>query len=153
MAEMKRREFIEMAGPAALGLAASLGLARVTTAQPAETKEKTGASKRVKIGQIGTAHAHAAGKTSTLRKLKEEYEVVGVVEPDPERRRVAEDQPAYRGLTWMTEEQLLSTTGLQAVAVETAVGDLVPTAARCVAAHVDSGAAVDGQRLTLHQVA
>jgi len=70
--------------------------------------------------------------------------VVGVVEPDPERRRVAEDQPAYRGLTWMTEEQLLSTTGLQAVAVETAVGDLVPTAARCVAAgmhlHLDKPA-------------
>lgn len=36
-------------------------------------------------------------------------------------------------MTWLTEEQLLNTKGLNAVAVETAVRDLVPTAARCVA--------------------
>jgi len=46
----------------------------------------------------------------------------------------AGNDPAYRGLAWMTEEQLLSTKGLAAVAVETDVPDLAPTAARCIEA-------------------
>lgn len=92
------------------------------------------AGQRVKVGQIGVGHAHASGKMSTLRKLADDYEVVGVVEPDAARRRAWEGHAIYRGLRWMTEEQLLGTTGLQAVAVETAVCDLVPTALRCVEA-------------------
>jgi len=72
----------------------------------------------------------------TLRKLDREYEVVGIVEPDQESRRAVENRPAYKGLKWMTEEQLLSTKGLRAVAVETAKCDLVPTAMRCVNARM-----------------
>lgn len=102
------------------------------------------ARERIKVGQIGVGHDHASGKMSTLRKLADEYDVVGVVEPDPALRKAWENHPAYRGLTWMTEEQLLNTPGLRAVAVETQVGDLVPTAARCVAAgmhlHLDKPA-------------
>jgi predicted dehydrogenase len=73
---------------------------------------------RIKIGQIGTGHEHAAGKMSTFRKLSDRYEVVGIVEPDPELRKRHEKNPAYQGLTWMTEEQLFNTGGMQAVAVE-----------------------------------
>ncbi len=91
-------------------------------------------SERIKIGQIGIGHNHASAKMATLRKLASQYEVVGVVEPDSEWRRKRGSDPAYRGLAWMTEEQLLNTKGLQAVAVETDVCDLVPTAARCVEA-------------------
>ncbi|HUT93022.1 MAG TPA: Gfo/Idh/MocA family oxidoreductase [Thermoguttaceae bacterium] len=136
---MRRREFIEICGPAAFGLAASLGLAGATTGHAAEqpaAKARGAPKQRVKVGQIGTGHAHAGGKMSTFRKLEADYEVVGVVEPDAALRRKWQDHPVYRGLKWMTEEELLNTTGLQAVAVETAVRDLVPTAARCVAAGV-----------------
>ncbi len=73
---------------------------------------------RIKIGQIGTGHEHASGKMSTFRKLSDHYEVVGIVEPDPELRKRRQNHATYRGLTWMTEEQLLNTPGLQAVAVE-----------------------------------
>lgn len=136
MVKIKRREFLA-AGSAAIGLAASAPFARAAA-------EKSGAGRRIKIGQIGTGHAHAGGKMSTLRKLKEEFDVVGVVEPDPELRRAVEKHAIYRGLEWMTEEQLLNTKGLEAVAVETGVGDLIPTAARCVAAgmhlHLDKPA-------------
>jgi predicted dehydrogenase len=69
----------------------------------------------------------------TMRK-SEEFEVVGVVEPDAERRAAAEKTKTYEGVPWMTEEQLLNAPGLQAVAVETIIKDLVPTATRCVAA-------------------
>lgn len=89
---------------------------------------------RIKIGQIGIGHNHASAKMATFRKLHEHYEVVGVVEPDPEWRKQRGHDPAYRDLTWMTEEQLLNTEGVTAVAVETDVGDLVPTAARCIEA-------------------
>lgn len=69
---------------------------------------------------------------ATLRKLAGHFEVVGVAEPSAAWRKKRGNDPAYRGLTWMTEEQLLNTKGLAAVAVETDVCDLVPTAARCI---------------------
>ena len=98
---------------------------------------------RIKVGQIGTGHAHAAGKMEALRK-SEDYEVVGLVESDPARRAAAEKSPTYRELPWLTEEQLFNVPGLQAVAIETGVKDLLATAARCVAAgkhiHLDKPA-------------
>ncbi len=99
---------------------------------------------KIKVGQIGVGHAHAGGKMATLRKLADHYEVVGVVEPDEALRRQWQDHPIYRGLTWMTEEQLLGTAGLKAVAVETRVCDLLPAAGRSIDAgmhiHLDKPA-------------
>lgn len=88
---------------------------------------------KIRIAQIGVAHAHAAGKMDAMRHSAE-FEVIGIAEPDRQRRAAAEKNPAYAGLSWLTEEQLLNAPGLQVVAVETEVKDLVPTAARCVAA-------------------
>ena len=68
----------------------------------------------------------------TFRKLTDHYEVVGIVEPDPALRKKHENDPVYRDLKWMTEEELFNTKGLRAVAVETLIRDLVPTAARCI---------------------
>ena len=130
---ISRREFLsrssKIAGAGVLGLAAS-PIAR------AASPDLGPKDKRIKIGQIGTAHAHARGKMETLRKLDREYEVVGIVEPDAKRRKAVENRSAYKGLKWMTEEQLLNTKGLQAVAVETAKHALVPTATRCVNARM-----------------
>jgi predicted dehydrogenase len=126
---MLRRRFLELSA-----LAATTSVAAAST----------GPKRRVKVGQIGTGHAHAGGKMNGLCRLTDEFEVVGLVEPDPERRRLAESQAVYRGLKWMTEEQLFNTPGLEAVVVETVVRDLVPTARRCIAAgmhlHMDKPA-------------
>ena len=92
------------------------------------------AGRRIRIGQLGIGHNHGAAKMATLRRLSEHFEVVGLAEPDPEWRRKRGTDPAYQGLPWLTEEQLLNTKGLQAVAVETDVPDLVPAAQRCVEA-------------------
>ncbi|QDS95691.1 putative oxidoreductase YhhX [Roseimaritima multifibrata] len=101
-------------------------------------------SKRIKIGQIGTAHAHASGKMSAIRSLPEIFEVVGIVEPDKERRKKAESAAAYQGLTFLEQDQLLNTPGLAAVAVETEIEQLTPTAIQCLKAgmhvHVDKPA-------------
>lgn len=100
--------------------------------------------RKIKVGQIGTGHAHASGKMDALRKMTEDYEVVGVVEPDEKLRLENTDARVYRGLKWMSEEQLLNTPGLEAVAVETTVPDLIATASRCIHAgmhlHLDKPA-------------
>jgi predicted dehydrogenase len=97
---------------------------------------------RIKVGQIGVGHAHAS-KLAVFRQSPD-YEVVGVVEPDPALRERAETQDAYRGLPWMTREQLLNAPGLQAVLVETRVRDLLDAAEACVRAgkhvHLDKPA-------------
>jgi predicted dehydrogenase len=98
---------------------------------------------RIKIGQIGVGHAHAAGKMAAYR-ANTDFEVVGLVEPDPELRAAAQSAPQYQGLRWMTQEELLNEPGLQAVAVETRVRDLLDTAEVCVEAgmhiHLDKPA-------------
>lgn len=94
-------------------------------------------SERIKIGQIGVTHEHAGVRMNSLRKLlSEQFEVVGIV--DDRASKVARSKSAssnlkpYEGLPWLTEEELFKVPGLQAVIVETANADLVPTAIRCM---------------------
>lgn len=98
---------------------------------------------KIKIGQIGTRHAHASGQLAALRKSAD-FLVVGVVEPDAARRKRVQNRDEYAGLPWLTEEQLLNTPGLQAVAVETEVGGLLDAAQSVVDAglhlHLDKPA-------------
>ncbi|MEZ6086487.1 MAG: Gfo/Idh/MocA family oxidoreductase [Pirellulaceae bacterium] len=101
-------------------------------------------TKRIRIGQIGTKHAHASGKISAIRKLNDDFEIVGIVEPDEARRAAVGSQDAYRDLPFLTLEQLLNSDALSAVAVETTVDQLVPTAMLCLQAgkhiHLDKPA-------------
>ena len=130
MSFIDRRQFFSTAGAACLSIAASSSLAS------AVKKEK------IKIGQIGTGHAHASRVFSELRQVTDDYEVVGIVENDPERRKSLGD--SFQGVKLISEEELLNTKGLQAVVVETEVQDLLPTAQRCVEAgmsiHLDKPA-------------
>lgn len=95
-------------------------------------------------------HAHAS-KLAAFRQSNE-FEVVGIVEPDAALRTTAQDQAPYRGLTWMTREQLLNAPGLQLVLVETRVRDLLNAAEACVTAgkhvHLDKPA---GESLPQYQ--
>lgn len=107
-----------------------------TPAAHAQSKPK------IKIGQIGTGHAHAS-KLGVYR-ASDEYEVVGIVEPDENLRAKAEKQAVYKDLPWMTTEQLLNVPGLQAVLVETEVRDSLAAAELAVKAgmhvHLDKPA-------------
>ena len=99
--------------------------------------------KKIRIGQIGTAHGHAAGKLDVYHKSAD-FEVVGVAEPDERLRQAAASLPAFRDVTWMTVEQLLNSPDLQAVAVETEPRHLLKHAEQCVEAgkhvHLDKPA-------------
>lgn len=131
---MHRRNFLRAMGRA--GVVAST----IWSTRAAETTRRPS---RLRIGQIGTGHAHAAGKMAVLRRSPD-FEVVGIVEPNEELRRLAEKQRAYQGVRWKSEEELLNITGLRAVAVETEVKDLLAVGARCIGAglhlHLDKPA-------------
>lgn len=138
MTTNSRREFLgALSGSALAGtLASSLTWTMPANAAPQPDRPK------IKIGQIGVGHAHAS-KLSVYR-TSPEYEVVGIVEPDPQLRQQAEKQAAFQGLRWLTQEQLLNEPGLQAVLVETRVRDLLNAAHACVSAgkhvHLDKPA-------------
>ncbi|HEY2415125.1 MAG TPA: Gfo/Idh/MocA family oxidoreductase [Pirellulaceae bacterium] len=122
-----------------LAASAAFGAAVASRAEFATADER---KPRLKIGQIGVGHAHAT-KLSVYRESPD-YEVVGIFEPDKELRERAKEQPAFRDVPFITEEQLLNTAGLSAVLVETHVRDLLSTAQRCVDAgkhiHLDKPA-------------
>lgn len=102
--------------------------------------------KKLKIAQIGVCHEHASGKMHTLRNfLSDTYEIVGVVNDSATsgtpRFGDSVNLEPYKGLNWMTEEEVLNYPGLDAVAVEVPNNDLVPVAIRCMernlAMHMD----------------
>jgi len=136
MTSVDRRTFL--AGTAAAGLSLAANSPRSVTASRVARAKKP----RIKIGQIGTGHAHARGVFAQLKQVTDDFELVGIVENDPERRKAIGD--TYQDVKVITEEQLLNTKGLQAVVVETEVQDLLPTAGRCIDAgmhiHLDKPA-------------
>ncbi len=97
-----------------------------------------GKQNRIRIGQIGLAHPHATGKLNAIRSLPDTYDLVGVVEPDLSLRK------RTKGVTFISLDQLMNAKGLQAVAIETRVRDLVTTALPVVEAgkhiHLDKPA-------------
>lgn len=140
MRGIDRRDFVKTAGLLAVGL-------------PAGRANEV--AERIRIGQIGTGHAHASGVFSQLKQT-DDFEVVGVVENNPERRQALGD--SYQDVKLISEEQLLNTQGLRAVVVETEVEQLLPTAMRCAAAglhiHLDkpAGESLAGFRSLLNEM-
>jgi predicted dehydrogenase len=119
---MNRRVFLAETGLG--GLAATLpAVLRGAAARP-----------RVRVAQIGTAHAHAAEKWAALGALAADVERVGLCEPDPERRERARGEPEYADAEWLDLEAVLRRTDVDAVLVETELPDLMAMAERVLAA-------------------
>ncbi len=108
----------------------------------AESQDQAAKKRPIKIGQIGVGHAHAT-KLAVYRSSPD-YEVVGVVEPDPNLRKRLQSQKAFQGVPVMTQEQLLNIDDLQVVLVETQVRNSLDVATQAVAAgkhvHLDKPA-------------
>ncbi|MDR1964937.1 MAG: Gfo/Idh/MocA family oxidoreductase [Planctomycetaceae bacterium] len=124
--DFSRRSFLKTSGLLAAGATLSGGLSVNSNVYSAE-------SQKIKIGQLGTGHMHAY-KIEDLRKLGDLFEVVGIAEDDPKQRAATENQGCYRGLKWMTSEELLAIPDLEAVSVETEEHLLLPAALRCIRA-------------------
>ncbi len=91
--------------------------------------------KKIKIGQIGVCHEHAAGKIKALRLRPDLFEIVGVADDRQLKtpRFAGDDLTPYDGLKMMSEAELLAIPGLEAVTVEVPNLELVPTAKRVLA--------------------
>ena len=72
----------------------------------------------IRMAQYGTKHGHAAGKLKAMLD-NPEVEVVGLYEPDAERRRQVADDELYRQVRFLdSEEELLGDSSIVAVASE-----------------------------------
>jgi predicted dehydrogenase len=82
---------------------------------------------RIKVGMLGVGHSHAAGKMEVFR-ASDDYEVVGVVEPDAALARAAQNSASFKDLPFISRDQLLNTPGLALVVVETNVPGILDAA-------------------------
>ena len=78
---------------------------------------------RLRDGQIGTSHAHAAGKMDALRSLPDLYDVVGFAEPIAARQAAAQKAKSFSGLKYLTEAEILADPTIRVVVIETTLED------------------------------
>ena len=78
---------------------------------------------RLRVGQIGTSHAHAAGKMDALRSLPDLYDVVGFAEPIAARQAAAQKAKSFSGLKYLTEAEILADPTIRVVVIETTLED------------------------------
>lgn len=100
----------------------------------------------IRIAQIGTEHAHAAGKMEAIRRLSDLYEVIGLADIETSKAET------YAGLPRYSVDDLLARPGLQAVVVETRLEDACGTALKAIQAgkhvHLDKPGAVNHAEFT-----
>jgi predicted dehydrogenase len=87
----------------------------------------------VRAGILGTGHSHTTGKLKAMQDSPD-YEVAGICETDPEAKSRAQNDPRFRGLRWMTEDELLRDASIQMIVVECSVWDAVPMGAKVISA-------------------
>lgn len=76
--------------------------------------------KRIRIAQIGTSrNSHGNDIFCTLKKLPEQFEIVGYALPENEREKFPERMAAFEGYPELTVEEILTDPTIDAVAVET----------------------------------
>ncbi|MBK5294787.1 MAG: Gfo/Idh/MocA family oxidoreductase [Acidobacteriia bacterium] len=97
---MNRRKFLQYAGASSIA------------SQPAP-----GAQGRVRAGILGTGHSHTLGKLKAMQDSPD-YDVAGICENDPAARARAQKDPRYKGLRWMSEQELLGDNSIHLIVVE-----------------------------------
>ena len=100
-------------------------------------------AEKIRAGLLGISHAHAIGKLRTIQ-FSPEYELVGVCEPDAELQQQRKDEEVFKGVQWLSEQELLGDDTVQVVVVEGRVQDNLALARHAVEAgkhvHLDKPA-------------
>jgi len=100
-------------------------------------------SQPIRCGVLGTGHAHAAGKLKVLQQ-PDDWDVVGVCEPDDAWRSRHEGVEPFASSGWVTEAELLEDESVQMIAIESEVSQLLPLARKAIQAgkhiHLDKPA-------------
>jgi predicted dehydrogenase len=81
-----------------------------------------GAQSRIRVGVLRTSHSHAPAKVQILRSSPD-WELVAVAEPDPQLRAKREREELYAGVRFVSEQELLGDSSIQAIAVECDPGE------------------------------
>ena len=123
-----------------LGLTAAFAAAGCTTTETKKVDAVTSATpvvpwkpfpnaKKVRVVQWGMCHEHADGKFKSVKKLPDDYELVGIID-DRESKTPREDRDfkVFDGVPRMTPEQLWADKSIQCVFVEVTNDDLIPIA-------------------------
>ena len=103
--------------------------------------------KPLRIAQIGLEHDHAGVTLESIRKLTDDFEVIGYAEVNGEIAGHKDREKAVAGLKKYTVEELLNMDGLDAVTVETHDTQLakyaIPFAEKGIPLHVDKPCGTD----------
>lgn len=76
--------------------------------------------KKIRVVQYGTwGFTHSEHIMSTMQNFPELFDIVGVCEPDKERRTRAMMISCYNGLPWLTVEEVLNNKTVDAIIIET----------------------------------
>lgn len=79
----------------------------------------------IRVALWGTEHSHTSGK---LRAMQEspDYELVGVCESNAAQRERAQKAPAFAGLRWLGESEMLGDKSIQLIVAQCSVWDALP---------------------------
>ena len=100
-------------------------------------------SRRVRAVLWGVTHNHALGKCEAMKKLKNDYEVVGIVDNTSSKvmRMCEPDMKHYEGLPRFTPEQVLNEVKPDIAVIEVSNQELIDVALKCakagIAMHMD----------------
>lgn len=98
-------------------------LLSAVAALPAAGLSAAAGKPRLKYLQIGTGHPHA--NKIGVYAASEDWEVVGIVEEDPQLLAAAKENPDYRDFPFLSLDEGLHIEGLSVVGIETGVRDLL----------------------------
>ena len=65
------------------------------------------AMKKIRVAHFGIAHDHSEFTLECALKYPDIFEVVGICEPDEAMRREFGSKEIYKGIPWISEEELL----------------------------------------------
>jgi len=128
---MNRKEFLRLSsGAAAFAAAGCAGLDAAGSEAKWAPKKPRG--RKVRVVQWGICHEHAEGKFSSLKKLPDDFELVGLIDDRASKTaRFVKGFEIYDGVPRLTEEQLFADKSIDAVLVEVANDDLVGVGMKC----------------------
>jgi predicted dehydrogenase len=111
-----RRDFLRYAGAAAMASMAARGI--------------TGA---IRTGILGTQHSHLSGKLKAMQNSPD-YEVVSICEPEAAVASRVRNDPRYKDLRWVSQDELLGDPSIHLIVAEARPWEAVAWGTRVIAA-------------------